>query len=220
MILSIFATQAFAGASAAALSGALSRLAIAAEEALQTRPVPSSGERLPIIGIGTAVIFDFENDAAKFGERREVLKTLAAGGGKLIDTAHSYGRAEDRLGQREVQLGVLARVGREADLAGATAVVERPHHVRMRVRLHRVEQAGAGGQAGPQHRSPLPQHGQVIHVQWCAVPRCQFAQPAVGGRSSSGLSAHRWDRSSLLPARRARCRRWRWAAECWSRLAA
>jgi aryl-alcohol dehydrogenase-like predicted oxidoreductase len=95
-----------AGASVAALSSALPRFTFAAEDALQTRPIPSSGERLPIIGIGTAVIFDFENDAAKFGERREVLKTLAAGGGKLIDTAHSYGRAEDRLGELMADTGL------------------------------------------------------------------------------------------------------------------
>jgi len=80
--------------------------AAAAEEALQTRPIPVSGERLPIIGVGTAVIFDFENDAAKFAERHQVIGTLVAGGGRLIDTAHSYGRAEDRLGELVADLGV------------------------------------------------------------------------------------------------------------------
>ena len=89
-----------------ALGSALPHLTFAAEDALQTRPIPSSGERLPIVGIGTAVIFDFENDATKFAERREVLKTLAAGGGKLIDTAHSYGRAEDRLGELMADTGL------------------------------------------------------------------------------------------------------------------
>ncbi len=95
---------------AAALTGALPRItfaaAAAAEETLLTRPIPSSGERLPIVGIGTAVIFDFENDAEKLAERRQVLQTLIAGGGKLIDTAHSYGRAEDRLGELAAEPGV------------------------------------------------------------------------------------------------------------------
>ena len=90
----------------AALGSALPHLTFAAEDALQTRPIPSSGERLPIVGIGTAVILDFENDATKFAERSEVLKTLAAGGGKLIDTAHSYGRAEDRLGELMTDTGL------------------------------------------------------------------------------------------------------------------
>jgi aryl-alcohol dehydrogenase-like predicted oxidoreductase len=65
---------------------------------LLARPIPSSGERLPSVGIGTAIIFDFENDPAKLAERGEVLKALVAGGGKLIDTAPSYGHAEARLG--------------------------------------------------------------------------------------------------------------------------
>jgi aryl-alcohol dehydrogenase-like predicted oxidoreductase len=65
---------------------------------------------LPIVGIGTAVIFDFENDPAKQAERRQVLETLVAGGGKLIDTAHSYGRAEDRVGDIVAESGLRDRL--------------------------------------------------------------------------------------------------------------
>lgn len=89
-------------AATAALAAALpltARAAATAEEPIKTRPIPHSGEQLPIVGIGTAVIFDFENDAAKSAERRRVIEALVAGGGKLIDTAHSYGRAEDRVGE-------------------------------------------------------------------------------------------------------------------------
>src|SRR5882672_7395511 len=72
---------------------------VRAQEAVATRPIPSSGERLPIVGIGTAVIFDYQNDAEKQVARREVIRALVAGGGKLIDTAAGYGAAEDRLGE-------------------------------------------------------------------------------------------------------------------------
>ena len=89
----------------AKLSG-FSRLAHAADESLMTRPIPHSGEEIPVIGIGTAVIFDFENDAAKYAERRDVIQKLVAAGGRLIDTAHSYGRAEDRVGDLAADLGV------------------------------------------------------------------------------------------------------------------
>ena len=82
----------------------------AEDSALHTRRIPVSGEALPIIGIGTAVIFDFENDAAKYDDRRRVLRTLVAGGGKLIDTAHSYGRAEDRVGELTADLGLRERL--------------------------------------------------------------------------------------------------------------
>lgn len=95
-----------AGAAIAANLPFASELAIAAEPAVTTRPIPQSGEALPIVGIGTAIIFDFENDAAKHAERAKVIQTLIAGGGKLIDTAHSYGKAEDRLGDVVADLGV------------------------------------------------------------------------------------------------------------------
>lgn len=102
-----------AGAAGAALASALAPLsgtAHAAEAPLATRPIPHSGERLPIVGIGSAIIFDFENDAAKYAERREVLQALVAGGARLIDTAADYGRAEDRLGDIIADLGVRDRL--------------------------------------------------------------------------------------------------------------
>jgi aryl-alcohol dehydrogenase-like predicted oxidoreductase len=91
------------------LSSALPWLAPAthgAEGPVATRPIPSSGERLPIVGIGTAVIFDYQNDPAKQAERREVIRTLIAGGGRLIDTAPGYGSAEERLGEIVAELGM------------------------------------------------------------------------------------------------------------------
>ena len=84
----------------AAAAGLLGRFpSAAAQEPLATRPIPHSGERLPVVGIGTAVIFDYQNDAAKQAERTEVIRRLIAGGGSVIDTAPAYGKAEDRLGE-------------------------------------------------------------------------------------------------------------------------
>jgi aryl-alcohol dehydrogenase-like predicted oxidoreductase len=98
---------------AAAIGAAMPKFAFAApavEEPVKTRPIPHSGERLPIVGIGTAVIFDFENDPVKHAERRQVIETLVAGGGKLIDTAHSYGRAEDRVGDIVAESGLREKL--------------------------------------------------------------------------------------------------------------
>jgi aryl-alcohol dehydrogenase-like predicted oxidoreductase len=86
-------------ATGAALAAGLWRAPALAQEPLARRIIPHSGEQLPVIGIGTAVIFDYQNDAAKQAERREVIRTLVAGGGKVIDTAAGYGAAEDRLGE-------------------------------------------------------------------------------------------------------------------------
>ena len=106
------------------------RAAHAADAALVTRPIPHGGEPLPIVGIGTAVIFNFENDPAAYAERRQVIQTLIAGGGKLIDTAAGYGRAEDRLGELIADLGVrdqlflATKFSYQADRATATASLQ------------------------------------------------------------------------------------------------
>jgi hypothetical protein len=82
--------RAIAAAGGTVLSSVLPWLAPVAHGAdgpVTTRPIPSSGERLPIMGIGTAVIFDYQNDPTKQAARSEVIRALIAGGGRLIDTA-------------------------------------------------------------------------------------------------------------------------------------
>jgi len=132
--------RALAGTAGVALASVLSRFpstAQAAEEPVMTRPIPHGGERLPVVGIGTAVIFDFEGDAEKHAARREVIRRLVAGGGRLIDTAHAYGRAEDRLGEIVAELGVrdklflATKFSYASDRADATAS--------MRDSLHRLK---------------------------------------------------------------------------------
>lgn len=66
----------------------------AAEGPVQTRPIPRTGERIPVVGIGTAIVFDIGDDPQPRAERRAVIRTLIDGGGRLIDTAPSYGEAE------------------------------------------------------------------------------------------------------------------------------
>lgn len=62
------------------------------------RPIPSSGERLPAVGLGTAIVFDVGADTAARARLRDVVRTLIDGGGRLIDTASAYGSAEEVLG--------------------------------------------------------------------------------------------------------------------------
>lgn len=63
------------------------------------RPIPSSGQMLPVIGVGTAVVYDLETADAKFPLLVETLRTFLARGGAVIDTAPPYGRAEKSLGE-------------------------------------------------------------------------------------------------------------------------
>jgi diketogulonate reductase-like aldo/keto reductase len=66
--------------------------------AMQTRPIPSSGEALPVIGCGTYVGFDVGADTEKLKTLADVVRTLRAAGGKVFDSSPMYGRAEAVLG--------------------------------------------------------------------------------------------------------------------------
>ncbi len=67
------------------------------EAPLITRVIPGNGEHLPAVGLGTAQVFDSANEATR-RKAAEVLKALITNGGRLIDTASSYGDAESVLG--------------------------------------------------------------------------------------------------------------------------
>lgn len=94
---------------------------------LNTRSIPSSGEKLPVIGMGTSGSFEVGDSASERDPLREVLKRFFAGGATLIDTAPTYSVAEDVLGAllAEQQLRGKAWIatklsgvnGREAGLA-------------------------------------------------------------------------------------------------------
>jgi aryl-alcohol dehydrogenase-like predicted oxidoreductase len=67
-------------------------------DAMQTRPIPSSGEALPVIGCGTYVGFDVGADSEKLKTLADVVRTLRDAGGKVFDSSPMYGRAEAVLG--------------------------------------------------------------------------------------------------------------------------
>jgi aryl-alcohol dehydrogenase-like predicted oxidoreductase len=98
------------------------------------RPIPSSGERLPVIGIGTAKRWEPGTTAAEMATLREVLRQLAERGGKVIDTAPSYGEAEAVAGELIADLGVreslflatkVGATGREAGIREVEASFRR-----------------------------------------------------------------------------------------------
>ena len=73
--------------------------AIAADAPVLRRPIPSSGELLPVIGVGTAVVYEIETSDAKFPLLVDSIKAFLENGGTLIDTSPTYGRAEKNLGE-------------------------------------------------------------------------------------------------------------------------
>ncbi len=69
-----------------------------AESPLLRRPIPSSGEMLPAIGIGTSRRYEVEPTPEAVKPLQEAVETFLRLGGSVIDTAPSYGTAEDVLG--------------------------------------------------------------------------------------------------------------------------
>src|SRR5256885_12535361 len=63
-----------------------------------TRAIPSSGEKLPVIGLGTWNVFDVDLDAQKEKQLSDVLVRFAELGGKVVDSSPMYGRAESVIG--------------------------------------------------------------------------------------------------------------------------
>lgn len=87
-------------ASAAAIGlGTVARAQSQGGFTMQTRPIPKTGEALPMIGCGTWRTFDVGNSAPEIAERAEVLKTLFAAGGKVIDSSPMYGSSEAVVGR-------------------------------------------------------------------------------------------------------------------------
>jgi diketogulonate reductase-like aldo/keto reductase len=83
-------------AAAAALPAVAAR---AQKPAMHVRPVPSSGETLPVVGLGTWLTFDV--GAAESPARRvrgDVLRAFAAAGGALVDSSPMYGSSEAVIG--------------------------------------------------------------------------------------------------------------------------
>lgn len=80
------------------------------DSAPRTRPIPSTGERIPVVGIGTARRYDVGTSATELEPLKETLQLFVDMGGKLIDTAPSYGNAETVVGDLVSELGIRDRL--------------------------------------------------------------------------------------------------------------
>lgn len=72
-----------------------------------TRSIPSSGEKLPVIGLGTWSVFDVDLTASNRTQLAEVLSLLVKRGGRVVDSSPMYGRAEGVVGELAAQLHLL-----------------------------------------------------------------------------------------------------------------
>jgi aryl-alcohol dehydrogenase-like predicted oxidoreductase len=103
---------------------------------LLSRPIPSSGEKIPVVGLGSSATFRSVAESEDVAALREVLGALVAGGASVFDTAPSYGASEAVAGRLARELGITAKLfwatkvnvaprgGGGADPAAARAQIE------------------------------------------------------------------------------------------------
>jgi diketogulonate reductase-like aldo/keto reductase len=70
------------------------------------KPIPRSGELLPVIGLGTWQTFDVGVGAAERAPLKEVLREFVKSGGAVIDSSPMYGRSESVAGEIAAELGI------------------------------------------------------------------------------------------------------------------
>jgi len=103
-----------------------------------TKPIPSTGEALPLIGVGTWQTFDVGNDASARGRLREVLKLLNK---NLIDSSPMYGSSESVAGDLIAELGLREQlfVATKVWTSGRDAGVRQMETSFRRLRVDRMD---------------------------------------------------------------------------------
>jgi diketogulonate reductase-like aldo/keto reductase len=78
--------------------------------AILVRPVPSSGEKLPLVGLGSWVTFNVGDDVSARDSCAEVLRAFFEGGGRLVDSSPMYGSSQEVIGYGLRKLNHPARL--------------------------------------------------------------------------------------------------------------
>lgn len=83
---------------------------LASQHTMRHRPIPSSGELLPVVGLGTSRVFDVGGDEQARAPLAEVLKLMVEHGASVVDTSPMYGRAEGVVGDLSDAAGLRKRL--------------------------------------------------------------------------------------------------------------
>ncbi len=113
----ILSRRAVLGAMAGSVAAAMLRpFAALAHAPPLTKPIPSSGERLPVVGLGSWITFNVGNDAKLRAECTAVMRAFFDAGGRMIDSSPMYGSSQAVIGHG------LNRLGRPSALFSADKV--------------------------------------------------------------------------------------------------
>src|SRR5438094_4701330 len=98
------------GGTAAAVVLPITTQAAAESSTMLTRMIPSSGETLPVIGLGTWRAFDVDLTSDIRRQLEEVLSLFVKLGERGVDSSPMYGRAEEVIGELTAALGIRERL--------------------------------------------------------------------------------------------------------------
>jgi diketogulonate reductase-like aldo/keto reductase len=106
-----------------------------------TKPIPSTGEPLPVIGVGTWQTFDVGADAAARAPLREVLKLMTQAGRGVVDSSPMYGSSEAVAGDLMAELGLRDKlfVATKVWTSGRDAGVKQMQTSFKRLRVERMD---------------------------------------------------------------------------------
>ncbi|HEX6840334.1 MAG TPA: aldo/keto reductase [Stellaceae bacterium] len=111
------------------------------------RAIPGTGEPIPAVGLGTASVFDSDDEPTRRAAT-QVIRTLVGSGGRLIDTASSYGDAEIVLGQAIAAAGLHDKIFIATKLESSDAAELKLSQARLKMatldllQLHNVRDPG------------------------------------------------------------------------------
>jgi aryl-alcohol dehydrogenase-like predicted oxidoreductase len=132
----------FLGAAMLASAAFTSLAQSASKTGILRRRIPSSGEMIPAIGMGTSGSFQIPAGSPEYDALKEVLKRFFEGGATLIDTAPTYGNAEDLLGPLLSEGGYRKKAFIATKLSGVTgreAGLEQFNNTLRRLKTDKVE---------------------------------------------------------------------------------
>jgi aryl-alcohol dehydrogenase-like predicted oxidoreductase len=111
MTLGAGAVAAISGrAGAQNASRAFAEAAAALQQSVITRAIPSSGEKIPVVGLGTSATFSSLAGRAELAQLKEVMSAMVERGARVFDTAPSYGASEQVGGQIAAELGIADKI--------------------------------------------------------------------------------------------------------------
>ncbi len=99
-----------AGGAALSMGGLAGIGDVLAAERMNTRPIPKTGELMPMVGVGTSRVFNVSLDSETRARLSGVLKVMIEAGGKILDSSPMYGAAEKISGDLIAGMGIRKKI--------------------------------------------------------------------------------------------------------------